>query len=66
MGLWIRVIYIISTNLSRGEGEEEGYWVHINNSPQTDQNTHTPVTLTISTGCIEGEIKSFLFGGSKA
>lgn len=37
----------------------------MNNSPQTDQNTHTPVTLTISTGCIQGEIKSLLLGGSK-
>lgn len=37
----------------------------MNNSLQTDQNTHTPVTLTISTGCIQGEIKSLLLGGIK-
>lgn len=37
----------------------------MDNNPQTDQNTHTPVTLTISTGCIQGEIKSLLLGGIK-
>lgn len=62
MGLWVKVIYIISTNLSRGRGVVS---VHMNNSPQTDQNTHTPVTLTISTGCIKGEIKSLLLGDQR-